>query len=61
MFFLVSASPKTIGQGNFKLCRCIGHMMYRVLGNILCDLAPRSKSNNACSQSMGWNPTKAYL
>ena len=26
------------GHSNFKLCRCIGHMMKRVLGNTLYDL-----------------------
>ena len=35
--FLVNASPCS----NFKLCRCIGHMMLRALGNILCDLDPK--------------------
>ena len=30
----------TMGCSNFKLCWSIGHMMSRVLGNILCDLDP---------------------
>ena len=31
-------SSQTVGSSNNKLHRCIGHMMWRVLGNILCDL-----------------------
>ena len=30
-------SSQTVGSSNNKLHRCIGHMMWRVLGNILCD------------------------
>ena len=36
-------SSLTFGCSNFKLCRCIGHMMKRVLGTILCDLDPKVK------------------
>ena len=30
----------TMGCSNIILCWCIGHMMLKVLGNILCDLDP---------------------
>ena len=30
--------PHTIGHSNLKVRRCIGHMMWMVLGYILCDL-----------------------
>ena len=44
MYFLVNASsPQTWDVSNIKLCRCIGHMMSRVLGNILCDLDTKVK------------------
>ena len=33
----------TIGHSNFKLYRCIGHIMLKVLSNILCDLDPKVK------------------
>ena len=33
----------TIGRSNFKLCRCIDHMMSIVLGDISCDLDPKVK------------------
>ena len=42
----------TMGCSNIKLCWYIGHMMLRVLGNILCDLDPhdlRSRSNDVFS------------
>ena len=37
--FLVNVSPRS----NFKLCTWIGHIMQRVVGNILCDLDPKVK------------------
>ena len=44
IYFLVNASPhKLFGSSNFKLCLCIGHMMLRVLGGVLCDLDPKVK------------------
>ena len=33
----------TIGNSNFKLYRCIGHIMLKVLSYILCDLDPKVK------------------
>ena len=30
-----------VGRRNLKLCRCIDHMMKRVLGDISCDLDPK--------------------
>ena len=35
VFFLVNASPSR--RSNFKPCRCIDNVMYKVPGNILCD------------------------
>ena len=51
MHFLVNAySPyPAMGCSNIKLCWCIGYMMSRVLGNILCELTARSRSNNVFS------------
>ena len=37
--FLVNASPPILLDVATSNCRCIGHMMWRVLGNILFDLA----------------------
>ena len=36
LYFLVNVSPQPSGRSNFKLCRYIGHMMYRALSNIWC-------------------------
>ena len=33
----------TVEFSNFKFCRCMGHMVCRVLGNILCNLDPKVK------------------
>ena len=47
MHFLVNASsPKPLDYYNFKLYRCIGHMMLRVLGNFLRDLDPKRSRPN---------------
>ena len=44
MYFLVDAySPKPLDVVTSHLRRCIGHMMWRVLGYILCDLDPKVK------------------
>ena len=42
-------SSLTIGCVNFKLYRCIGHRMQRVLGTISCDQGQGHKSNNVFS------------
>ena len=41
MYFHVNESSP--GHSNFKVYRCIGHMMWMVLGNILCDLDSKVK------------------
>ena len=28
----------TVGRSSFRLCRCIRHVMHKILGNISCDL-----------------------
>ena len=43
VFSCRSVSSLTVGRINFKLYRCIGHMMKRVLGNFLCDLDTKLK------------------
>ena len=44
MYFLVNAStPKLLDIATSKLCRCICHMMQRILGNFLCNLDPNVK------------------
>ena len=44
MTIAVDLGCKAIKQTNKqKLCWCIGHMMSRVLGNILCDLDTKVK------------------
>ena len=44
MYFLVNASPhKLFLSSNFKFCLCIGHIMWRVLGEFFCDLDPKVK------------------
>ena len=40
MYFLLNAS-----HYNFKLCRCISHIMKSVQGNILCDLGLKIKGD----------------
>ena len=44
-FFCKCIFSLTIGQSNFKLYRCIGHIILKVhvLSNILCDLDPKVK------------------
>ena len=43
MYFLVNeSSPEPLDMA-FKVYRCIGHMMWMVLGNILCDLDSKVK------------------
>ena len=44
MFFCKCSLSLTIGHSNFKLYRCIGHIMLKVLSNILCDLDPKVKA-----------------
>ena len=41
--FFVNTSYLTIGHSNFKLYRCICHIMLKVLSYILCDLDPKVK------------------
>ena len=36
----------SVGHNNFKLCRCIGHMMYRVLGIFYVILILCQRSDN---------------
>ena len=36
-------SSLTVEHSNFKLCRCIGDMVYMILGNTLCNLDPKVK------------------
>ena len=46
MNLLENASPPKlldVAASNFKLCISFGHMIYRVLGNILYDLNPKVK------------------
>ena len=38
MYFLVNPSSPILLDIAFKFCRCVGHMILRVLDNILCDL-----------------------
>ena len=46
MYFLVNTySPKPLDVVTSNLHRCIGHMTWKVLGNILCDsynVSPKS-------------------
>ena len=49
MNFLVNASPPKPLDVATSNCICIGHIMYMVLGNILCDLDLRSRSNTLFS------------
>ena len=43
MFSCKCISSLTVGHINFKLCRYISVMMWRVLGSILCNLDPKVK------------------
>ena len=44
MYFLVNEScPEPLDIATSKFTRCIGHMMWMVLGNILCDLDSKVK------------------
>ena len=54
MYFLVNASPDllNVGRSNFKLCRCIYHMMKRILGNLLYD--PKIKVKGKRCWYLGW-------
>ena len=40
IFSCKSIFSLTVGCSDIKLCWCIGHMLWRVLGNISCDLDP---------------------
>ena len=41
LFSCKCISSLTVGRSNFKLCRCIGHMAYSLLGNVLCGHGPK--------------------
>ena len=43
VFFCKYFFSLTIGHSNFKLYRCICHIMLKVLSYILCDLDPKVK------------------
>ena len=43
IFFCKCFFSLTIGHSHFKLYRCIGHIMLKVLSYILCDLDPKVK------------------
>ena len=43
--FSFKCISKTVGHSSFKLCRCIAHMMLRVLGQFSCNLDSKVKVN----------------
>ena len=47
MYFLVNIYPRypPVGRSNFKLCRCIGQVMKKVLRNISSERDPKININ----------------
>ena len=62
MYFLVM--HLLMGCSNIKLCWCIGHMMLRVLGKILCDLDPFDhdvEGKASCDLDLGSRSNQIFL